>query len=149
MASWVLIAHILNGLTGGNMLCMTAVFTFAMKETPLEERTFRFTVIEFFMVIATPIANYLGGHLLPLGPWLVSEQTRNFVPLFIIAIVGYVMCLIYIAIVLGEVREVVSPEDSVLKRASLRSELPMLFSLVDQKQKLIPNKKLLQPLCSR
>lgn len=131
MAGYVLVAHILNGLTGGNMLCMTAVFTFAMKETPLEERTFRFTVIEFFMVIATPIANFLGGLLLPLGPWLVPAQSRNFVPLFVIAIIGYVLCLVFIALVLGEVKEVCSPEDTVLKRASLRSELcmPFLFSV--------------------
>ena len=104
------------------MLCMTAVFTFAMKETPLEERTFRFTIIEFFMVISTPCANWLGGQLLPLGPWVVDAQTHNYVPLFLIAIVCYVMCLVLIALVLGEVKEVCSPEDSVLKRASIRSE---------------------------
>ena len=121
----MLASHIPNGLTGGNMLCMTAVFTFAMKETPLEERTFRFTIIEFFMVTSTPIANYIGGHLLPLGPWVVPEQTRNYVPLFVIAIAGYVICLVFIALVLGEVKEVCSPEDTVLNkyRASLRSEL--------------------------
>ena len=99
-----------------------AVFTFAMKETPLQERTFRFTIIEFFMVIATPAANYLGGYLLPLQPWIVPEQTRNYAVLFIVAIVCYVLCLIFIALVLGEVNEVCSPEDTVLKRVSLRSE---------------------------
>ena len=55
----MLTAHVLNGITGGGMLCMTAVFTFAMKETPLKERTYRFTIIEFFMVIAAPLARYV------------------------------------------------------------------------------------------
>ena len=107
------------------MLCKTALFTFAMKETPLEERTFRFTVIEFFLITSAPLASYIGGRLLPLEPWVVPEQTRNYVPLFVIAIAGYVICLVFIALVLGKVKEVCSPGDTVLNkyRASLRSEL--------------------------
>ena len=119
----MLLSYILNGLSGGAMICMTCVFTLAMKETPLAERTFRFTIIEFFLVIAAPSANYVGGQLLPLDPWLVEEQTRNFVSLFAISIVCYALCLTQIALVLGEVKEVRSPEDSALKRASIRSEL--------------------------
>ena len=93
-----------------------------MKETPLEERTFRFTVIEFFLIISAPISSYLGGLLLPLGPWLGSQQTQNYMPLFLIGIVCNVSCLIFISLVLGEVKEVHNPEDSMLKRASVRSE---------------------------
>ena len=105
------------------MICMTAVFTFAMKETPLAERTFRFTVIEFFLVVTGPLASYLSGHLLSLEPWLVETQTRNYVSLFGISIVCYTLCLTHIALVLGEVKEASSEEDSVLKKASIRSEL--------------------------
>ena len=118
------VSDILNGLTGGNMICMTAMFTFAMKETPLAERTFRFAIIEFFLIVTGPLASYLSGHLLSLEPWLVEAQTRNYVPLFGISVVCYTLALTHITLVLGKVKEVRNPEDSLLKRASIRSELP-------------------------
>ena len=108
----------MDGLTGSKT-CMTAIFTFAMKETPSNERTFRCGILEFSYLIAPPMASYLAGKLLPLGPWLGHQQTRNFAVLFLIAIVGFVMCFIYVALVLGKVRK---QEGSQLKKASVRSE---------------------------
>ena len=102
---------------------MTAVFAFAMKETPLAERTFRFTVIEFFLVVTGPMSSYVSGLMLPLGPWLFEDQTRNYAAIFGLSIISYLICLTHISLVLGEVKEVRSAEDSALKRASVRSKL--------------------------
>lgn len=104
-------------------MAKTAMFAFAVKETPLAERTFRFAVIEFFLIVTGPLASYISGLLLPLGPWIFEEQTRNYSTIFGVAIVSYSLCLIHVALVLGEVKDLRNPEDSTLKRASIRSEL--------------------------
>lgn len=90
--------------------------------------TFRFTIVEFVLVLPNPIANYIASLLLPLEPWILEGQIRNYLPIYLISTILYVICFVYTVFLLGEVKEVISPNDDIIKRLSLRSEF--IFSLI-------------------
>ena len=79
-------------------------------------------IIEVAMVLPNPIASYISAYILPIEPvWLVKGQLRNYLPIFVASFIILILCLFYIALVFGEVKEVYNPDDNLLKRLSLRS----------------------------
>ena len=73
-----------------------------------------------------PIATYIASLILPQDAMIIETQIRNYLPIFLLSIVCYLVVFIFILMVLGPVKEVYSQNDNILKRASLRTSLQPL-----------------------
>ena len=79
-------------------------------------------IIEMAMTMPSPIASYISSYILPVEPvWLVKGQLRNYLPIYVSALIILILCLVYVALVFDEVKEVHNPDDNLMKRLSVRS----------------------------
>lgn len=120
---YLVLSRVPNGITGGCMLTFTSVFTYAMKETPADQRTVRLNVLELAIILPSPLSFMGSSYICETAPWLVPGQMLNYVAIFSVSFGAYALGLLWVLVVLRRVEPVVElPVASRSKRLSVCSE---------------------------
>ncbi|XP_015789374.1 uncharacterized protein LOC107366307 [Tetranychus urticae] len=109
----LLLSYLPVALGGGTFLIFASCYTYISWSTPNELLIVRFAVLEFLVQAGTLMATYAGGKILSMEPW-IKGQNKNYIGVFLVALVSLVSGLIYACLMTLEFTPSTEPDKDKL-----------------------------------